>query len=144
MARQPRILIVDDFPETAQLLARLVTGVGGYETLTATDSFEAIRIAEQFRPQFVFLDIGMPNLDGFETAEHMRKERWGKGIVLIAVSAVWDQQCQLRANEAGFDGYLLKPTSAQAILDLIREFAHGPRRSSVLRKKSRFVHRPRR
>jgi CheY-like chemotaxis protein len=127
MATTPRILIVDDFSETAALLGHLLSRLAGFETRTATDGFQAIRVAEEFRPEFVFLDIGMPNLNGFETAKRIRKQPWSKGVILIAMSAHWDEQDQRWAEKAGFDGYLLKPMPIKALVDLIEKFSHADR-----------------
>src|SRR5512142_2883182 len=117
MSRTPRILIVDDFSEMAVLLSQLLNRFAGFETRAATDGFQAIRVAEESRPDFVFLDIGMPILNGFETAKRIRKEPWSKGMVLIAMSAHWDEQNQAWAEQAGFDGYLLKPMPVKALVD---------------------------
>ncbi len=122
MPRTPRLLIVDDFPETAEMLGRLLR-CSGYEVRTATAGLQAIAIAEQFHPEFVFLDIGMPNLDGFETAKRIRTEPWSRGMVLIALSANWSKGYQRRAHKAGFDQYLFKPTPTKSIVALIKKIS---------------------
>jgi DNA-binding response OmpR family regulator len=124
MATTPRILVVDDFSEIAKLLGYLLNSVGGFDTRTATDAFEGIRIAEEFRPQFVFLDIGMPGLNGFQMAKRIRKEPWGKRMQLIAMSARWDEDDDRQGQEAGFDGYVLKPAPVKAMVDLVEKFSH--------------------
>jgi DNA-binding response OmpR family regulator len=138
MAKTPRILIVDDFVDIAQLLGRLITAIGGYETRTATDGLDAIRIAEEFRPDVVLLDLGMPNVNGFETAKRMRK-RWSKRVVLIAVSGQRDERYQQLAKEVGFDGYLLKPVGVTATVQLIQAHLHAhcpaTRKSSLTRQR---------
>ena len=125
MARTPRILVVDDFSETAKLFSYLLNRIGGFETRAATDGFEGIRVAEEFRPQFVFIDIGMPGLNGFETAKRFRKEPWGKGMHLIAMSARWDEDDDRQAHQAGFDGYVLKPTPVKAMVDVVEKLSDG-------------------
>ncbi len=125
MTTSPRIVIVDDFPDTAELLGNLLTRVGGYETRTATNGLEGIRIVEEFRPEFVLLDIGMPNLNGFDTAKRIRREAWGRAMALIAMSAQWNEEYGRWALEAGFDGYLLKPMLVMSIVDLIQKFSHS-------------------
>ena len=122
MGTSPRILVVDDFSETASLLSYLLARIGGFETRAATDGFEAIRVAEEFRPEFVLLDIGMPNLNGFETAERIRTQSWTNRMTLIAMSACWDEEYDRRAQQAGFAGYLLKPMPVKAVVDLIQKF----------------------
>lgn len=130
MAKALRILIADDFLDIAQLLGRLITDISGYETRTATDGLQAIRIAAEFRPDIVLLDIGMPNVNGFETAKRIRANSWGKGMVLIALSGQTDERYQQRAEKAGFDEYVSKPVAVRAILDLIETLLHGERRPS--------------
>ncbi len=122
MPRTPRILIVDDFPHTAESLGRLLRGFG-YEVRTATDGLQAIAIAKDFRPEFVLLDIGMPNLNGFDTAKHMRNEDWSRGMKFIALSGHRSQGYQRRAREAGFDRYLFKPVPAKNIAALIEKIS---------------------
>jgi CheY-like chemotaxis protein len=142
MVTTPRILVVDDFSETAKLLSLLLNRVGGFEAWPATDGFEGIRIAEECRPQFVFIDIGMPRLNGFETAKRIRKEPWAKGMQLIAMSARWDKDDDRMAQEAGFDGYVLKPTPVKAMVDLIEKFLHADCDAPSRTPRRRRSHRP--
>ena len=72
-----RILIADDNPDGLESLA-LLLGLAGHETRTARDGFEALLVAQAFRPQVAFLDIGMPNLDGYETARRLRTQPWAR------------------------------------------------------------------
>ncbi len=123
MARNQRILIVDDFSDVAELLAYALRSYG-YETRTASDGFQALLIAEQFRPQFVLLDIGVPGLNGFETAKRIRSETWSRGTVLVAMSGHSNAEYQRAAREAGFDRYLIKPTPLKEITGLIEEFSN--------------------
>ncbi len=123
MPRSPRILIVDDFPNTAELLGRGLSRFG-YEVRTATDGVEAIPIARDFRPDFVLLDLGMPKLNGFETAQRIRNEDWGRGMILIALSAHWGREYQRRAQKAGFDKYLCKPVPAKRISAVIENISN--------------------
>ncbi len=125
MARAPRILIVDDVLELTELLSLMLGSVGGYETRTATNGLEAIRIAEEFRPDFVLLDIGMPNVNGFETAKRIRSEAWGKDMLFIGMSGYLDSSYAGRAREAGFKEYLPKPMPLQSIMDVIQKFFPG-------------------
>lgn len=123
MARTQRILIVDDSSDIGEMLARLFRA-SGYETRIATDGFQALLIAKQFRPEFVLLDIGMPNFDGFETAKSIRSEAWSREMVLIAISGYCNQEYQRLAREAGFDRYLVKPTPMKDVLSLVEKSSH--------------------
>ncbi len=121
MPRVPRILVVDDVLDIAELLSVFLSRAGGYETLTANNGFEAVRIAEEFRPDVILLDIGMPNVDGFATAKRIRSKPWGKDMLFIGMSGHFDsKRYERRAYEAGFEQYLSKPVSLNSILDAIQ------------------------
>src|SRR5262245_66461383 len=72
-----RILVVDDYPSAAESLARRLKRFGN-DVETALDGFEGIKRAEKFRPDIVLLDIGMPKLNGYKTAQRIREQPWGK------------------------------------------------------------------
>jgi signal transduction histidine kinase len=106
--RSRRILVVDDMPDNAASLTVLLRRLG-HRVETAFGGVEAIALADQFRPQVMLLDIGMPDLDGFEVCRRVRDHDWGKEIFLVALSG-WGQEAdQRRAKEAGFDAHLVKP-----------------------------------
>jgi len=138
MARTPRILIVDDSPDLAQMFARFLNRLG-YETQTVADGLQAIAVAEKFCPQFVLLDIGMPNLNGFEAAKRLRNKPWSKGMVLIAISGHWNEQYQRWARQAGFDAYMVKPVALKDIADLINTFSQAERQKLSKQRKRRQV-----
>ena len=123
MARTARILIVDDFPDIAEIFAYLFRRFG-YESRIATDGLQAIAMAKEFRPKFVLLDLGLPNINGFETAKRLRNESWSRGMVLIALSGHWSKEYQRFAQEVGFDRYLCKPMPVKDIVALIEELSH--------------------
>ncbi len=111
-----RILVVDDFVHCADSLGRLLSRLS-YDVRTAYDGLHAVAIAEEFKPEFILLDIAMPNFNGFETARFIRNKRWGRGMVLIAISAHSRQQDRRLSSEAGFDAHLTKPAQLTDILD---------------------------
>lgn len=117
-----RLLIVDDYPHVADMLAWLL-GRFGYDIRTTTDAFQALGIAEEFRPEVVLLDIGMPDLNGFETAKRIRKQPWGAGIVLIAISGHWAEEHEQLSREAGFDALARKPLQVNHIVNLMEELS---------------------
>jgi CheY-like chemotaxis protein len=115
-----RILVVDDSRISADSLAKLLRLMGN-EVQTAYDGLAAMEAAERFRPDVVLLDIGMPKLNGYEVCDHIRAETWGKEIVLIAVTG-WGQRENERHNDkVGFDGHMVKPVDADALLKLLDE-----------------------
>jgi signal transduction histidine kinase/CheY-like chemotaxis protein len=113
-----RILVVDDNPDTAATLGMLLR-ITGRDVRTAQDGLEALAKAEQFRPHVVLLDIGLPKLNGYETAERIRQQPWGKTMVLIATTG-WGQSSERqRSREAGFDHHLVKPVDTNALSQLL-------------------------
>lgn len=116
------ILIVEDSRATAKALARLLR-LGGHRTYTACDGPQGIEVAREFHPDIVLLDIGLPKLDGYSTCKCIRKEPWGKDMVLVALSGYGQATDVQEARLAGFDHYLLKPVSYRT---LSRVFAGLP------------------
>ncbi len=116
-----RILITDDYPRAAETFAWLLRRFE-YDIRVATDGFQTITLAEQFQPEFVLLDIGMPKLNGFETAKLIRKQPWSVGMVLIAISGNWEEKYEQLSREAGFDAHLIKPATVKQIVELIERF----------------------
>jgi CheY-like chemotaxis protein len=103
-----RIVVADDNEDSAQSFAMLLS-FSGHEVRIAHDGAEALDAVRDFRPDFVFLDIGMPRLSGYEVAEAVRAEPWGREVRLIAVTGWGQPDDKLRAQSAGFDQHLLKP-----------------------------------
>jgi PAS domain S-box-containing protein len=109
-----RILVVDDNEDSAASLGLLLT-LRGHEVRTAGDGLRAVAEAEAFRPDLVLLDIGLPNLNGYDTARAIRRRSWGKQIVLVAVTGWGTEEDKLRAKDAGFDHHLTKPADPSAL-----------------------------
>ena len=80
-----RILVVDDNRDAAISLATMLK-IMGNDAQTAYDGLEALNVATAFRPDVILLDIGMPNLNGYETARRIRQEPWGHSAVLVALT----------------------------------------------------------
>jgi len=112
------ILVADDNYDAAQSLA-LMLAIDGHEVRTARDGFEALKIAEEFRPHLVLLDIGMPKLDGYETARQLRERPWAANIRLFALTGWGQEEDRARAREAGFDRLLVKPVDPEALNALL-------------------------
>jgi len=115
-----RILVADDNRDAADTLA-MILELDGHEVRTAYDGLAALQLAEQFRPQIALLDIGMPHLDGYETARRIRDRSWGNSVFLIALTGWGQQQDRLRASDAGFDRHLVKPVDPQIVSNLIHQ-----------------------
>jgi CheY-like chemotaxis protein len=121
-----RILVVDDLSDAAASLA-LVCQLYGAEAKVARDGLEALVVGAVFRPDVVLMDITMPKLNGYEAARRLRAEPWGQSVVLIALTG-WGRKTDIEAaTDAGFDGHLLKPVEADALLRLIAELRAKPK-----------------
>jgi two-component system CheB/CheR fusion protein len=107
-----RVLVVDDNVDAAESMAMLLS-LSGHETKVAHDGSAALDAADEFGPEVVMLDIGLPGLDGFEVARRLR-ERFD-GIRLIALSGYGQSEFRDKAAVAGFDRYLTKPVDAGAL-----------------------------
>jgi CheY-like chemotaxis protein len=115
-----RILVVDDLNDAAASLA-LVCELYGAQARVARNGLEALTVGASFFPDVVLMDISMPHMDGYEAARRLRAESWGKKVVLIALTG-WGRQGDIEAaRNAGFDGHLLKPVGAEALIELIRQ-----------------------
>jgi len=103
-----RIVVADDNEDSAQSFAMLLS-FSGHEVRIAHDGAEALNTLREFRPDVAFLDIGMPGLTGYEVAQAVRAEPWGRQVTLIAVTGWGQPDDKLRARSAGFDQHLIKP-----------------------------------
>jgi CheY-like chemotaxis protein/anti-sigma regulatory factor (Ser/Thr protein kinase) len=121
-----RILVVDDNVPAADMLAMILESYGN-EILTAYSGQKALELAETHRPDVILLDIGMPVLDGYETARRIRGQPRGHEPMLIALTGWGQERDKEKAREAGFDHHLVKPTKAEDL----RVLLSGARRRSA-------------
>jgi len=112
--RPVRILVVDDYVDSAEMLAEILGGMG-YDTRMAHDAARALKIAAEFMPTLVFLDIGLPVMDGYELAEHLRQLPGLAGVRLIALTGYGQESDRKKTREAGFHHHLVKPVDMSAI-----------------------------
>lgn len=109
-----RILVTDDNVDAASTLASLLR-MYGHDLRVAHDGQEALRIAAQFHPDVVFLDIGMPGMTGYEVARALRQMAQLGGSTLVAVSGWGTEDDVLRSKEAGFDQHFTKPVASARV-----------------------------
>jgi PAS domain S-box-containing protein len=115
-----RILIADDNRDAAVSLGMLLESMG-HETRIACSGREALEGAEDFRPDVVLLDLGMPGLDGYQTARLIAERPWADATLLVAVTG-WPQEAVgERARAAGFHRHVVKPVGAEALRQLLEE-----------------------
>ena len=103
-----RVLLVDDNADSSEPLSLLLQS-RGHETRVAIDGISAIALADEFRPDFVLLDLGLPLMDGFEVARRLRQQPYGSDLVLVALTGWAGKEIRTKAAEAGFDYHLVKP-----------------------------------
>jgi len=113
-----RILVVDDQPDAAAMLARLLRG-RGHDVLVAADGPAAIEAAAASRPDVLLLDIGLPGMDGYEVARRLRALPGMEAALLVALTSYGQEEDLRLAREAGFDHHLVKPTDLESIENLL-------------------------
>jgi PAS domain S-box-containing protein len=113
-----RILLVDDNPDVTESLALLLRG-HGYSVHTSEDGTSAMRIAEVLQPDFIVLDLGMPDPDGYTVARWTRQQPWGVHARIVAVTGWGQPEDRRRTHEAGFDAHLVKPVEADDLLQVV-------------------------
>lgn len=123
--REPshRLLIVDDNQDSARSMATLQRR-RGHETRIACTGLEALTVAAEFLPDVVLLDIGLPRMDGFEVARHLRAMPAMSGVLLLAMSGYGCSTDLEKAQQAGFDDYFIKPVDLDRLREALRK--HHP------------------
>jgi signal transduction histidine kinase len=125
-----RILVADDNHDAAESLT-LQLQLAGHDVRTVHDGLEALAVAKTFKPHIVLLDLGMPKMDGYETARNMRLRSWGKGATLIALTGWGQQPDRQRTSEAGFDVHLVKPVSEAQLFHALASAGQKRRSTDV-------------
>jgi len=115
-----RLLIVDDNEDAANTLGRLLTLLGK-DVRVVHGGPAAIVEVVKFQPQVVLLDLGMPGMDGIETARHIRARPAGGEIALVALTGWGQEHDRQRTEEAGFAAHLVKPVNAEQIEALLAQ-----------------------
>jgi PAS domain S-box-containing protein len=113
-----RILIVDDGAEQRIILGHLLRSVG-FDVCEASDGIEAIEKAHQWNPDFVWMDMRMPNMDGYEATRRIKKEL---NVPIVALSASAFQEDHHLMEEAGCDGHITKPFHEKEIFDTLQHY----------------------
>lgn len=113
-----RILVVDDNVDAATTLAMLLR-LTGHEVELAHDGEEAVRMAHNFRPELILLDLGLPTLNGYEVCQSIRRTSWGKKIFIVALTGWGQEEDRRKSKEAGFNGHLVKPIDHPTLMKLL-------------------------
>jgi len=112
-----RVLVVDDNRDGADAMGMLISDLGG-EVSVVYDGPSALALLEEFMPDVVLLDIGMPGMDGYETCKRIR-EACAMDVAVVAITGWGQERDRKRATDAGFDAHLTKPADPVQIADLI-------------------------
>jgi CheY-like chemotaxis protein len=121
LAGTRRILVVEDNLDAVHSLVLLLRDMG-HRVEYAINGYAALEAARKFHPEIVFLDLGLPGMDGFELCARFRKEPTLAATRIISITAYGQDEYRKRALQAGCEIHVLKPVSASMLKDLI-----GPR-----------------
>ncbi|MCU0760968.1 MAG: ATP-binding protein [Steroidobacteraceae bacterium] len=121
-----RILVADDNRDAAESLATLLR-LGGHDVRVAFDGRQAVRVFDEFEPEVAVLDIGMPEMNGYDVARELRRTSAGQRAILVALTGWGQDENKRRTREAGFDGHVTKPADPDALAALF--FAIRARRA---------------
>ncbi|MEP6792261.1 MAG: ATP-binding protein, partial [Ramlibacter sp.] len=113
-----RILVVDDLAASAETLMTLLE-MEGFEVRIASEGMAALKIAEDFKPDVVLLDIGLPGMNGFEVANRLRSQPQSCDALLIALTGYGEAESRTRSAQAGFDFHMVKPADVNLLLSLL-------------------------
>ena len=125
-----RILVVDDLAASAETLMTLLE-MEGFEVMVANEGTSALQIAEQFRPDVVLLDIGLPGMNGFEVAHRLRMQPASRDALLIALTGYGEAESRSRSAKAGFDFHMVKPADVNLLLSMLADPQQARRTSAT-------------
>ena len=116
-----RILVADDNPDAASSLGVLLEMMG-HEVCIVHDGVKAVDGAATFRPDIILLDIGMPQLNGYDACSRIREQPSNKDILIVALTGWSQDDKKQRSQQAGFDFHLIKPVELPALEKLLRDY----------------------
>jgi PAS domain S-box-containing protein len=116
--RTRRILIIDDNADSARGLSRLLK-CQGHSVVISTESRPGLDLALSLKPDILLLDIGLPGMDGYELARHMRLDPGLQNATIIAVSGYGQDEDRRRSKDAGFDHHFVKPVDLDGLIEII-------------------------
>ena len=115
-----RIMLVDDNVDFVTTMAALLTTMG-HEVRIAHDGITAQEIAREFAPEFAFLDIGMPGMNGYDLAKRLREFPETAQSTLVAITGWGQEKDRELSRNAGFDHHLVKPVATDKLLNIIQD-----------------------
>jgi CheY-like chemotaxis protein len=117
-----RVLVVDDNKDNAESLFRMLKAMG-CQAEYIIDPLLALGAVERQRPHIAFLDIGMPDIDGYQLAHHIRARYPRDEIALVALTGYASDESRARSRIAGFDAHLAKPASPALVESTLQQFS---------------------
>jgi PAS domain S-box-containing protein len=134
-AERLKILVIDDNEDAAEMCATFLE-LAGQDVRRAYNGRSALALAEAFRPRVALLDIGLPDISGYEVARALRRAPWATNLLLVAVTGWGQDQDKQRALDAGFDHHLTKPIEPDELERLLQSIAHRAPPSAVAPRKA--------
>jgi len=125
LCRPRRVLVVDDNVDAGEMLSLLVQSEG-HDVVAAHDGAAALRLAASWKPDLVFLDIGMPGMDGYEIAQQLKQDRSVEEIELVALTGYGQANDIERSRRSGFDHHLVKPSNLDSLRPILGSRASFP------------------
>jgi CheY-like chemotaxis protein len=119
-----RILVADDNTDAASTLGAMLE-LMGHEVMTASDGADAVEKAIAFQPEIIFLDVGMPRMNGYDACEAIRKSPGGDRMTIIALTGWGQESHKKRSREAGFDRHFVKPVALEDLQGIFENPPHG-------------------
>ena len=116
-----KILIAEDEEDILELLSAILGDLEGYEILRARGSEDVLRIARVDNPDIVLLDIQLPNLNGYEVCKLMKSDPTMSQTKVLMISGLAQNSDWQKAQEAGADGYIIKPFSSIELLEKVED-----------------------
>ena len=130
-----KILLVDDEPDIIEIM-RFNLNQEGYQIFSASDGLEALKVAEKHLPHLIIMDVMMPNMDGIEACEHLRKGNSFAETIIMFLTARGEEYSYVAAFEAGADDYVTKPIKPKVLTSkvkgLLRRFKKNQKSESRL------------
>jgi CheY-like chemotaxis protein len=115
-----RIIVADDDLDTVEAMALLLRAIG-HQVDVATSGSAVLELAGRTRPDIIFLDIGMPGMDGWELARRLREQLGTDAVRIVAVTGYGAKEDYLRSRKAGFDAHVQKPVDMALLHSILAQ-----------------------
>ena len=119
MKNKIKILLVDDEPDVIEILTYNLSNLG-YEIFSANDGIKALKVANEILPNLIIMDVMMPNMDGIEACEVLRKNSKFNNTIIMFLSARGEDFSYVAAFDAGADDYVTKPIKPKVLMSKVK------------------------